>query len=263
MSLRTGQQCVALLDLPVLRVVRRGDRHVTHDFRVDALLDLEAGTAESLDTDAIARTVHALAAHHALHEPEGFASTIAQHCSTRVPNVQRVTIEVRERGWHRLDIGGRQRDRDLAGSTSEVRVARVVVDEEGTRITSGFRELLLMTPATTGLEPLLLLRLDALWTYGWSEIPFDAQWQQVRRALTEAYAERDHDPGASLASALARAVLDVSPAVFTVDVRLELMRRRAVDMTTFGIDNNGEVFGAYEAARVVHTVTVAREEIAG
>jgi urate oxidase len=81
----------------------------------------------------------------------------------------------------------------------------------------------------------------------------------VRRALTEAYTERDQLAGAPLASALARAVLDETPAVREVEVTLQIARRHAVDMTAFGLENRGEVFGDIEGARGVHVVVVQRE----
>lgn len=253
---------ISVKDLLVLRVVRRGDRHVVHDMSIDTRLELDATAATAPDPESVARAIHALAAHHAAGELELFATTITQHCLLRFAGVQGVTAEVRAGRWQRLDMSGRPRDRDLVGPAGETRVARAITDARGTRVSAGFRNLQLLTTGTDVPRSLLLLTLDALWTYGWSEIPFDTQWQQVRRALTEAYVERGQLTGAHLASALARAVLDETPAVHAVEVRLGTTRRRAVDMTAFGMENAGDVFGEPEAAHGEHCVTVEREELA-
>jgi urate oxidase len=262
-TLRASHQSTAITGLPVLRVVRHGDRHVVHDLTVDAQLQLDRRNPSAApDPEAIARAILALAAHHAAGELEAFAATIGQHCLTHFADIEAALVEVRSGRWDRLDLGGRPRDRDLVGPAGELRVARFSSGGGSTRVAAGFRDMQLMTPATSELQPLLLLRLDALWTYGWTEIPFDTQWQQVRRALTEAYTERERLTGAHLATALARAVLDEAPAVREVEVRLEVARRHTIDMTTFGIDNRGEVFGDLEMARAVHVVVLQREEIA-
>jgi urate oxidase len=262
-SLREAQQSTALTGLPVLRVVRRGDRHLVHDLTVDTHLQLQRRSSATAPVpDAIARAIHALAAQHGAGELEAFATAVGQHCITRFGDVESALVEVRSGRWHRLDLAGRPRDRDLIGPAGEQRVARFLTDGTTAQITAGFRDMRLMTSASSEQPSLLLLRLDALWTYGWGEIPFDTQWQQVRRALTEAYTEREQLAGAHLASALARAVLDETPAVREVEIRLEVARRHAVDMTAFGMENRGEVFGDIEPARGVHVVVLQREEIA-
>jgi urate oxidase len=263
MTLRAIHRGAAVIGLPVLRVVRRGDRHLVHDLTVDTHLQLDcSSSATAPDAGALARAIHALAAHHAGGELEAFATAIGEHCITRLGGVDSARVEVRAGRWHRLDLGGRPRDRDLVGPAGELRVARFTTDGSGAQVAAGFRDMQLMTSSTTELQPLLLLRLDAFWTYGWPEIPFDTQWQQVRRALTEAYTEREQLTGAHLATALARAVLDETPAVREVEVRLEVARRHTVDMTEFGMENLGEVFGELESSRGVHTIVVQREEIA-
>lgn len=260
--MHVSRHTVAVHGLPVLRVVRRGDRHTIHDLNVHVMLDV-GDVARAPDTRAIARAVHALAGQHAGREPEAFATTIAQHALTHFEQVQHAAVEVSVQGWQRLAIGGRPRDRDLVGASAEVRIARVTVDHAVMRVAAGFRDMQLLTAETSELQPLLELGLDAVWTYGWTEIPFDTQWQQVRRTLTDAYVEREHIVGAPLAHALAKTVLDASPAVHRIEVRLRTARHTAVDMTEFGMENVGEVFGERESARGAYEVALERAEIAG
>jgi urate oxidase len=256
---RVAGSTLRLTGLPVLGVVRRSDRHIVQDLSVD--VELAGATASG---DAVARAVLGLAAGHAADGPEPFAGAIARHCVVAFDDAVAVTVEVRARGWEPLAIGGRARGGDHIGDGGEVRVARVTCTGGMTvRTAAGVQGMRLMTSAepVDAAAGMLQLRLAALWTYGWSELPFHTQWQQVRRALAEAYAECVEPPGARLATALAEAVLDESPAVHRVRIRLAVSRRSAVDMAPYGLENDGTVFGGTVAPREVHRITLEHTEL--
>lgn len=265
MTTQQDRYTTALLSMPVLRVVRHGDRHVVHDLVVDVSLDLarqdEAAAVDATagpDDDSLELAVHAFAGTHAAGGPEHLAVALAAHCTERLTGVARAVVEVHARGWDRLDIGGRPRDRDLIGAANELRAARATAAAGADQLAAGFRDMMLLTSAPASAAGVTLLRLHALWTYGWAEPPYDTQWQQVRRVVTDAYAERGELAGGALAHDLAQAVLDASPAVSHIELRTEQTRRGAVDMTAFGMENTGEVFGAARAMRRVHEVALSR-----
>lgn len=247
-----------LSDQRVLRVVRRSGRHIIHDLAVDVALD-GAGAAPA----DVARIVRTAAVGEAAAEPEAFARTIARNCDLTFEGAAAVRVEVRSRAWDRLDVGGRPRDRDMIGPAGVVRIARAML-RPGTpeRLSAGLRGMRFMTsaaPAGTDAR-VLLLRLDAIWTYGWAGIPFDTQWQQVRRVLAEAYAERSLEPGAPLAAALAGAVLDESPAVRRIAVRLGVVHPPAMDADANAAPGPAGAEG--ESGRCTHTVVMERAELA-
>jgi len=250
---------LSALTVPVLRVVRRGDRHAVQDLLVDVRIDVDEDAPTAATDEMLCALVHALAAQHGGGEPERFAGVIAQHCATRVAGAKRTQVDVCVRGWDRLTIAGRPLDRDLIGPNGNTRIGRAVVDASGEHLGGGFRDMLLLTSASEDDTRVAIINLEAIWTYGWTDVPFDPQWQQVRRALTEAYAERAHRADGELAVALARAVLDESPAVHEIAVRLEIVRRATVDLTQFGMDPGSDVFGGSSAGRGVHAVTLTRE----
>ncbi|CAN5642506.1 urate oxidase [soil metagenome] len=251
----------AAYDVPVLRVVRRGDRHTVHDIVIDTELDIDPAAAAGADSELIVRAVHALAAGHGAGEPEVYAQEIGRHCMQRMEAVRGARVEVRKRFWDRLAIGGRARDRDLVSPAAELRVARVHIDGDGERTAAGIRELFLLTSSPGPETRVVTVRLAALWTYGWPDVPYATQWQQVRRALSEAYAERDSGAPGALAQDLGRAVLDEAPPVTRIEISLEVGARQVVDMTTFGMENAGMVFGGAATARTVHTAVLRRSVI--
>lgn len=250
---------LARLGVPVLRVDRRGDRHLIRDMIADVRLELPADHAGA-DPGVLARAVHALSATDGDADAESYALAVARYALRHVPEALRARVEIRSRGWGRLDIGGRPRGRDFIGPSGEVRVAAARVTATHEQVSAGFRRMLLLTSAGE-TDAVTVQRLDAMWWYGWVGVSFETQWQQVRRGLTEAYAERGVLQDDALATALARAVLEESPPVHRIGVRLGVIRRGAVDMTTYGMENTGSVFGAALAARTVHEVVLAREEI--
>lgn len=250
----------AVTDVPLLRVMRRGDRHHVRDLIVDIDITL-AADANSVGSERLEGIVHALAPAHAGEEPERFALELARHCRDRIPGSTAVQVDVLERVWGRLELSGRPNDTDLLGSDGPLRTARIVSDSGREQVLAGCRDLRILASDTDGAAFVLALQLQAQWTYGWTDIPFNTQWQQVRRALTDAYAERaTSDPG-ELARSLASAVLEESPAVRVMEVTLETYQRPAIDLVRFGMDSDGSVFGGPGAARGVHTVRLTREEI--
>jgi hypothetical protein len=257
---RQDRHTIATLGVPVLRVDRRGDRHLIRDLVVDVRVELPAPHEGA--EQALVRAVHALAATHGDGDAESYALAVARYCLRNVAGALRAGVEVRSRGWGRLDIGGRPRGRDFIGPSSELRIAVARVAAARELVSAGLRRMLLLTSAEHAAGGVTVQRLDALWSYGWAEVPFETQWQQVRRGLTEAYAERGDLEHGALAAALARAVLDESPPVHRIAVRLGVIHRGVVDVTAYGMENTGTVFGAAEAARTVHEAVLVREELA-
>ncbi|HSJ10500.1 MAG TPA: hypothetical protein VK928_11325, partial [Longimicrobiales bacterium] len=248
-----GRRRTAVLHLPLLHTAQHGDRHTLHDHRID--VRVEDGAA---DPALIRRAVHALGASHGAREPELFALEIARHLVKR-SGAMRVDVEVRSRGWERVAIGGRERAGDLTAPASLLRVAVARSDGGAESVFAGLRGLRLLSPGDAEAA-LLVLELHGQWRYGWTDVPWDTQWQQVRRALTEAYAERGPVAGITLAEALARAVLDAAPAVSEMRTTLLSTRHDEVDTDGFG-SAAGAVFGGAETARTLYEVTLARDEV--
>lgn len=255
----TLQRRAAVRGVPLLRVVRRGDRRDVRDLIVDIDITLTPDAAD-IAGGRLEDVVLSLAPGHAGEEPERFALVLARHCRAHVDGCAAVQVDIMERGWRRLELSGRPNDTDLLGGDELMRTARVVSEGAREQVLAGCNDLRILASATENGDSVMTFQLRALWTYGWAEIPFNTQWQQVRRALTEAYAERDTSDPAGLARALAAAVLEESPAVRAMEVTLETQQRPSADLSRFGMESDG-LFGAAGPARGVHTVLARREEI--
>jgi urate oxidase len=213
----------AVHGIPIFQVTRTGDRHGVHDLVVDAQLEL--GAAADVDSVQLARVVREQALRHAGLEPEQCALTVARSLRAQT-GADAAVVDVHARGWSRLDIGGREQGHELARPALERRLARARVTAQAAHVAAGIRDLQLLATSEPG-GGALQRRLEAVWTYGWLEIPFQTQYTQVHRVLTDAYVERRTDESARLTETLARAVLDESPAVRRIEIALAVLDRAA------------------------------------
>ena len=255
---RSGAHSIALLHMPVLRVDRHGERHSVRDLT----LNIRCHDIHALPPNAetiLRNAARALAVDPGASDIEQLALAVARHCGTRV-DAPRVTVTVEEQPWGRLDIAGRPREADLVRGPGPIRVARVTTAHGVERIAAGFRGLELLTPRSSGTQRVEVLRMRALWRYGWAEVPYATQWHQVRRALTEAYVELERDRP-DLAAAIANAILAESPAVDAVQLHIERVGRMAVDMNAFGMENTEVLYGDEAGGRFVQQARVRRDEL--
>jgi urate oxidase len=245
MPLHVARRAITLTGLSLLGVVRRGDRHTVRD--LEAAIAIEPGT-HRVDVERLRNTVQSLAPIGADVALEMFALELARHVAADVQDARHVDVTVTEQAWHRLDIGGRARNSDFSGSAAERRTGRATLNDAVETTHAGLHGLSLLSTRT---DSPIFARLDAEWTYGWTDVPHDTQWQQVRRALMEGYTERDLEPGIDLAAALGGTVLDESPAVRAIEIRLCVHRLAGADAHDAGRAPRATVF----------TAAVARDEI--
>lgn len=257
MSVRTERSIAGILRLPLLRVQRTGDRHTVREMHADVTVELPGVSDLGADT-RIREAVEALAAADT-QDPEDLALSIARYLMKRL-GAAAAHVDLGVHRWTRLDIGGRPRGSDFARSHSELRTAHASVGAAGEDVSAGLRGLQLLAAASHRGTP-QLVELDARWTYGWADVPFDTQWQQVRRVIVEAYAERAMPVGLPLAHALGHAVLDESPAVRAVEIELRVRTFEPSDVTHSGIETSEQFTPSSAHGTDVFTCAVARAEL--
>src|SRR5205814_112673 len=100
----------------VLKVLRDGPTHTIKELDVAVALsgDFESSYADPkgdnskvVATDTMKNTVNVLAHEHLGRENERFAQILAQHFLAKYPQVKGVEVQLRERSWDRLHIGGK------------------------------------------------------------------------------------------------------------------------------------------------------------
>ena len=98
----------------VLKILRDGPVHTIREIEVSALLagDFETSytagdNSKVVPTDTIKNTVNVFAKQHLADDLERFAVILGEHFVRRYEQVTQATIEVTERGWDRLEVGGK------------------------------------------------------------------------------------------------------------------------------------------------------------
>src|ERR1700754_2671093 len=114
----------------LVKVSRHGDRHDLTDLTVAIRFEgdydrsyTEGENQEVLPTDTMKNTVYALAAEHAVVEPETFGIRLARHFLDRNPRLRKVRVDVSEHPWGRIRVGATEHGQAFVRQGAECRTA--------------------------------------------------------------------------------------------------------------------------------------------
>lgn len=282
--LRIGASSHGESHLRMLRVVRRGDRHDARDLTVacrfegdfaDAFTGI--GAAGLLPGEALKSLVHTTARQHAGAEIERFGLALCERLLSDHPRLTRARIEVVERPWNRLEVGGKPQGQVFLTGTPERRTATVTSNGQQVAVVAGIEQLTIMrtsglapprprptdeadpSGADDGLQRLLVATLSARWSYTSGDVTFDPYRQGVRAAIVETFgcqASRSvHQTLYSIADVVLSSYQEIS------DISLSLQERpyRPVDLFASGVENPDDLFVAIEEPLGLVEVTVERD----
>lgn len=250
-----------------LRLVHKGDRRELRDLVVQLLVkgDFEAGFSRGaslpLESEqAIAERVYALAHEHLGDQIEPFALVLSEHVLRFFPRVSDVEVEIAERLWSRVNVGGRPHDRAFTGS-GESRLARVRRSADRQQVEAGFTGLPVSKVDLTDNQAAVLSgTLTANWRYGWSDVPFGLHWQQVRQTILESFANHPHGSVHQLLHDIAQAALDQTPSIAEIGFSLALTRYHPANIERSGLDVDTNLLIPEQGPVGVIEATLARDE---
>ena len=252
----------------LVQVLRRGDRHDLRDLAVAIRFegDYDASYADGdnrdvLPTDTMKNTVYALAAQEAVREPEAFGLRLGRHFLEGNPRLQRVTVDLVEYQWRRVEIGEREHGHAFMRRGPDTRVAQVVTTTEAVTVDAGIDDLVIMKTAHSAFadfmhdrfttlpdtrDRLLATALSATWRYQDAEVPYGPTFRVIRDALLRSFAEHRSESVQHTLYAMAQEVLDAVDAVTSIRLVMPNKHHLPVDLTRFGLENRNEIFVATE-----------------
>lgn len=269
----------------LFKVARRGDRHDLSDLTVGVRFEgdfdeayIEGDNERILPAESIRNTVHALAVKRPIDQIESFGLTLAEHFLAHHPQIGRVRVELAERRWERLPVGGRAQGHAFMLGGDERRTATITHNGERASVVAGIDQLPVLKTAGARFEGFLADRftdpapavdrvlaadLKARWTYSHPDVTFGPFWQGVRLLLLETFAQHASESMPHTLYAMADAVLASYEEIAEVTLELPTQEYRPVDLSRFGVENAGTVYlpSAEPDSLVSATVTRNNEVI--
>jgi urate oxidase len=266
----------------VVRINRNTARHEIRDLNVSTSLrgDFEAAhvtgdQAHVLPTDTQKNTAFAYAKQHGVTSPEDYAIALATRLLQAAPAATGAHVQVDEHPWQRIQVGGEGHDHAFVRTDGGIRTAEVDVTADATLVEAGVRELVVLK--STGSEfkgflrddyttlpeaddRVLATSLTAIWRYASGEHDWNATYDDVRRRLLEAFATTYSRALQETLYAMGTAVLEAHPEVIEIRFSAPNKHHHLVDLSPFGIDNDGEVFIAADRPYGLIEATVTRED---
>jgi urate oxidase len=281
MAIVLGANQYGKAEVRVVHVSRDGDTHEITDLNVSVTLSgdlaathLTGDNSGVLATDTQKNTVFAFAKEHGVGQIEDFALLLARHfvASQEAITFARVTVE--RYPWERL--GGHS----FARSGREVRTATASHDGRDSWVRSGLHDLVVLNSAgsefwgfprdryTTLAETtdrILATAVSASWRHAAVAGPgagtdWGKSYAAARDLLLEAFADTHSYSLQQMLFAMGRRVLEGRPEI--AEIRLSLPNRHHfdVDMSAFGLANDGEVFYAADRPYGLIEGTVTRDD---
>ena len=262
----------------LVQVTRKADRHLLRDLTVAVRFEgeydasyVEGDNSDVLPTDTMKNTVYAFAARGPLEEPETFGLALSQHFLERNPKLHRVTLDLSEHLWSRIQVEGREHGHAFA-QQAEQRTAQLRMDRQEVVVRAGISGLVILKSSQSAFsgfprdefttlpetrDRILATSLTATWRYD-SGAPYGPAWHAVRRTLLETFANHDSESVQHTLHAMGRAVLDNVPDVADIHIVMPNRHHLPIDLTRFGLDNRNEIFVATQEPFGLIQATVRR-----
>jgi urate oxidase len=140
---------------------------------------------------------------------------------------------------------------------SSTRTAVVAVGRDAITVDAGIAGLVVMKTTRSAFEGfprdrfttlaetddrIMATKVTASWRYGQAEVDFDVSWESVRSTFLEVFA--DHHSVSVQASIwiIGKAILERHPEVDEISMSLPNLHHWTVDLSSFGIANDREVY---------------------
>jgi urate oxidase len=282
MAIVLGANQYGKAEIRLLHVRRDGEpqaQHAITDLNVSVTLagqltatHLSGDNAAVLSTDAQKNTVYAFAKEHGVDAIEDFALLLARHFVASQAAISFVRVTVEQYPWERLD------GHSFARSGREIRTATVSHDGTDSWVVSGLRDLTVLKSAgsefwgfprdryTTLAETsdrILATAVQARWRHarpvpaapGWTE-----SYRAAREAMLAAFSGTYSYSLQQTLFAMGQRVLDGQPEIAEIRLALPNKHHFEVDMSPFGLVNEGEVFWISDRPYGLIEGTVTRDD---
>ncbi len=249
----------------LMKVARRGDLHELQSITVKIAFEgnfTEVHTvgdnSRVLPTDTMKNTVYTLAQQtQEIEEIEDFALRLADYFLTNNAQVTRVVIEIYEKPWTRIAVGGEPHLHSFIKGGEEKHTAKISSTSDGTTIESGVEDLVVLKTTKSGFvgfakdrytilpettDRILATFIKASWIYANSDAATGNMWRDIRQTIIETFAEHDSLSVQHTLYAMGEAVLEKFSDIIEIAFSLPNIHCLPIDFTRFGLENDNRIF---------------------
>jgi len=276
-----GRNRYGKAQIHVVRVARGPDGHLVRDVTVAIALEGDFDAAHTdgdnrlvVTTDTMKNTAFAFAKDHLDGSIDAYGRALAEHF-LEFEQVDRATVNVRSAHWRPIEVDGvPARDAFVRGGEG-TRISTVAATRGETVVESGVEDLVVMKTTRSAFkgfprdryttlaetdDRLMATKITAIWRYGSPDLDFDGTFAAVRDTLLEVFADHDSPSVQTSIWIMARAILERHEAVDEVRMVLPNLHHWLVDLSPFGLTNDGEVYISTTEPHGLIEATVRRSD---
>lgn len=258
-SNRYGKQKVR-----VLRKHIEGERQSVVEISADVLLEgafersyLGDDNTQIVATDTCKNTIIALAHRHLGPCIEDFALTLGRHFLGRHAHVERVHIELREKRWDRMVIGGRPAPHSFQPSPLGTPFTRLLLSRGGFELESGVSGLLVLNSTNSAFvnfdhtefttlrdatDRILSTSMEAVWKFPAAGVDFHGTNARILAKLLEVFSGRFSPSVQRTLFEMGEEALAAAPEISEITLRMPNKHYFTADLSPFGMENPNLTF---------------------
>jgi urate oxidase len=247
------------------RITRHGEVHVFNEWRVNVLLEgdfessfTEADNSKVLPTDTMKNTVYYLARGSKATEIEEFAMELGDYLLANNQQVSGVKVEIEERAWERLIVGGAEEPTTFKLGGPELHTVRAVRDEtHGWSIRSGVDGLTILKTTKSAFTDYVKDKLTTLkpatdrifgtcakatWDYASPQQDFAKVRSKIVSTLLKEFARHNSLSVQHTLFDMGKAALNAAPEIERIELTMPNLHHLLADLSPFGLDNPNHIF---------------------
>lgn len=264
----------------VLKVIRNGRKHSVKELDVSVGLegDFDASYTKAdnrlvVATDSMKNTVNVLARQKLRGDSEKFGITLGEHFLEKYRHVKRVNINLSERCWSRIPVGGKPHAHSFSEKSPARPFANILATRNETRVESGIEELLILKTTGSGFENFLrdefttlpetddrifATKLKATWTFRKQPRRYGAANKKILGAMLAMFA-RNYSPSVQVTLfEMGGAALKAVPEISKIHLVMPNKHCLLVNLAPFGLENRNDLFVPTDEPHGLIEGTVAR-----
>jgi urate oxidase len=264
----------------VLKVAREGGRDSLKELEISVLLQgefqdsyIRADNRLVVPADTLKNTVYVLAQENLGTENEDFALALGEHFLKTYHQVERVEIELSERRWERLAVGGTPHEHAFERQGEARPTVNATCSKAGTTVQSGIEDLVLLkssgagfagfvkdeyTTLTETTERIFSTRLKAAWVYQSKPARYSATNTAILQAALAVFATEYSPSTQQTLFKMGEAALAAAPEISQIRLSMPNRHYALANLAAFDRENPNEIYVGEEGPHSQIEGTVAR-----